>query len=114
MDGNGKDNGTEVHHVPDNGELHHVPDSTNKSSPGQLDADEYVPWLIVTCKKDGAKDNTRSSGSESPKENRNGSYAKELGSSYKTGFGLTKEGKRKADRPLKVSTKDPSTSRLSS
>lgn len=114
VDGNGKDNSTKVHHVPDSGELHHVPDSTNKSSPGQLDADGYGPWLIMTRKKHGAKDNRRSSGSESPKENQNGSYAKELGLSYKTSLGLAKEGKRKADGPQEVTAKDLSTSRLSS
>ena len=68
----------------------------------------------MTCKKHGEKNNRKSSGSESPKENRSGSFAKGLGSSYKTGLGLAKEGKRKADGPLKTTTKDPSTSRLSS
>nr|POE81054.1 uncharacterized protein CFP56_55205 [Quercus suber] len=112
VDGNGKDNSTEVHHVPDSGKLHHVPESTNKSSSGQLDADGYGPWLVVTRKKHGAKDSRRSSGSESPIENQSGSYVKKLGSSYKTGLGLMKEGKRKADGPLEVTTKDPSTSKL--
>ena len=114
VDGNGKDNSTEVHHVPDSGELHHVPVSTNKSTAGQLDADGYGPWLVVTRKKHGAKDKRRNSESESPKDNRNGSYAKELGSSYKTGLGLVKEGKRKAVGPLEPNAKDPSTSTLSS
>ena len=55
VDGNGKDNSTEVRHAPDSGKLHHVPESTNKSSPGQLDADGYGPWLVVTRKKHGGK-----------------------------------------------------------
>ena len=112
VDGNGRDNSTEVCDTPDSGKLHHVPESTNKSSPGQLEADRYGLWPVVTRKKHGAKDNRRSSRSESPIENRCGSYAQELGSSYKTGLGLAKEGKRKANGPLEVTTKDPSTSRL--